>query len=102
MVQAPLPCGAARFELLVFHHQLLEVLLVFWLIVAALAVLVAAVYVTAYICYRMAFLAQPGQVSEFPEGKIYEPFYPAMAQWAKETKALPQERVSIKSFDGLT
>ena len=74
----------------------------FWWIVAALAVMVIAVYVTAYICYRMAFLASSESVSEFPEGEIYEPFHAAMAQWAKETKALPQECVSIKSFDGLT
>ena len=74
----------------------------FWLIAAALAVIAAAVFLIAYICYRMAFLSQPGEVSEFPEGEIYKPYYPAMAQWARETKALPQERVSIKSFDGLT
>lgn len=74
-----------------------------WIVLAALAAFILlAVFVTAFVCYRMAFYAKPSEVAQFPEGEIYEPFYPAMERWAKETKALPQERVSIQSFDGLT
>ncbi len=76
-----------------------------WIILAALAAVILTVLVIAFVCYYRAFYApprKPGQEQEFPEGEIYEPFYPAMAKWAEETRALPQERVSIQSFDGLT
>lgn len=77
-----------------------------WILVPVV-LLMAAVLITAFVCYRMAFYAPPRQPApegtmSFPEGDIYVPFYPAMEQWAKETKALPQQRFSIRSFDGLT
>ena len=37
-----------------------------------------------------------------PHGKIYEPFREQMVGWIKEVRSLPQEAVSITSFDGLT
>ena len=77
------------------------------ILLCILALLAVAVLVISYICYRMAFYAAPRKPREpgtqdFPEGEIYEPYYPAMTRWAEETRALPQERVSIRSFDGLT
>ena len=77
-----------------------------WIILAiVLGVLVLAVLIASYMSYRMAFYSprrRPDTEQQFPEGEIYEPYYPAMAKWAEETRALPQERVSIQSFDGLT
>lgn len=73
----------------------------------AAAVAAAAVLAISYYCYRRTFYMPPrkekptGEVS-FPKGKIYEPYYPEMTQWAKETMALPRWRFSIKSDDGLT
>lgn len=39
---------------------------------------------------------------DIPKGKIYEPFRDVMVSWMKETRQLPHEEVSIRSFDGLT
>lgn len=37
-----------------------------------------------------------------PQGKPYEPYHEKMREWLKAVDALPQEQVSITSFDGLT
>lgn len=81
--------------------------MVWWILFGVAALLVVAVLVISYVCYRMAFYEPPrkprqeGEIS-FPEGEIYEPYYPYMRKWAEETRALPQERFSVTSFDGLT
>ena len=64
------------------------------------------VLITAYICFRMAFYVpnrKPKNTEEFdlPRGKIYEPYHEQMIAWTKESRALPQERFTITSFDGL-
>lgn len=79
----------------------------FWILSGVAAVLLIAVIAIAYICYRMVFYAPPRDPSEIgkvhvPEGKIYQPYWEKMRKWGAETRALPQEHLSIKSFDGLT
>ncbi len=75
------------------------------LLIAAAAA--AAVIVIAYVCFRMAFYvperSKPdGEAILLPDGKIYEPYYDAMTNWIRETRAMPQEEMTITSFDGLT
>ena len=75
------------------------------LIIAAL--LAAAVFDIAYICYRMAFFSPDRKIDnsgaiEIPEGEIYEPFRESMENWVREIRAMPHDDVSITSFDGLT
>ena len=67
----------------------------------------AAVLLIAYVCYRMAFFVsrkEEENADEFaiPEGDIYEPFRDVMVQWMKQTRALPHDEISIRSFDNLT
>ena len=78
-----------------------------WIILAIMLLLLALFFLITYICFRVAFYIpdrDPNnyEMSGIPEGAIYEPFREAMENWAKETKALPQEEFSIASFDGLT
>ena len=73
------------------------------LIVAA--VIALAVLVICYICYRMAFYSAGETVTEeypLPKGDIYIPYRDQLIQWLRETRAMPCERMSIRSFDGLT
>lgn len=74
-------------------------------ILAATAVLLALLI--AYICYRLAFYAParkplPEGVVDTPEGAIYDPFRESMIRWARETRAMPREEMTVTSFDGLT
>jgi len=69
------------------------------------AVLILAVLLTAYICFRMAFYADRKPSTEeypIPEGEIYEPYRDRMVAWMKETRAMPHEDMQIQSFDRLT
>ena len=75
------------------------------LLITAVVVL-AAVPLIAYICFRMAFYAPrgndaPTEEYPIPPGKIYEPHRDKMVGWMKEVRALPCEEMSITSFDGL-
>ena len=77
-----------------------------WIVFGIVLFLIAAAAVAAYICYRIAFYSparKPGEQTAFelPTGSVYEPFLDQMKQWSAETKALPQERFTITSFDGL-
>jgi len=76
-----------------------------WILTLTAMILCIAVLIISYICFRIGFYAPPrkdnGGEIELPVGEIYEPFWPAMRKWAVETRALPQEEVSITSFDGL-
>ena len=81
-------------------------MLFFWIFLAAL-ILAAAVLITAYICFRMAFYADrkaslPREEYPIPPGKVYEPFRDQMTNWIKEVRQLPREEMTIRSFDGLT
>ncbi len=71
------------------------------------AVILAAILIGAYICFRIGFYVpdrDPGTTDaiELPEGEIYEPFYEKMIHWTKETRAMDKEHMTITSFDGLT
>ena len=76
------------------------------IIISVLAALSTIALLTAYICFRMVFLAGKRRSlgdDEFdlPPGDEYVSFYPKMKEWIIEKRALPCERVSITSFDGL-
>ncbi len=78
-------------------------MIVLWILLA----LAAAVFLIAYICFYMAFYVPKKEIIapddyNIPPGKIYEPFRDIMVQWMKESRQLPCESVSIRSFDGLT
>lgn len=71
-----------------------------------LAFLAALILLTSYICYRMAFYAsrKPENLADefdIPDDSIYGGFRDLLVQWMKAAKALPQEDISIRSFDGL-
>ena len=74
------------------------------IVVAVLLLLTLAV---SYYCYRRVFFSPPRKPMaadeyEIPPGEIYEVYRDKMVNWMKETRAMPCERVSITSFDGLT
>lgn len=71
-----------------------------------LAVLTVLILLTSYICFRMAFYASrkpENLVDEFdiPDDSFYGSFRDLLVQWMKAAKKLPQEDISIHSFDGL-
>lgn len=71
-----------------------------------LVILVIAVLAIARWSYRFAFYAPPRppydpEKIDYPEGEIYKPFHGKMEKWIMETRALPQEDITITSFDGL-
>lgn len=78
------------------------------LIILGIAAAIAALTIlTAYICYRMAFLANrtktgDSEVFDLPPGDVYVPYHPMMINWIKEVRAMPHKDFSIRSFDGLT
>lgn len=64
------------------------------------------VRIVAYICYRMAFYVpdrspEACEELQFPEGEIYDVFRDSMEKWAKETRAMPHEDMTVTAFDGL-
>lgn len=68
-------------------------------------VLIFLVFLTSYICYRIAFHVPrkkeiAGEI-RVPEGEIYEVFRDSMINWIRQARALPHEDVCITSFDGL-
>lgn len=71
-----------------------------------LPAIAAAVLITTYICYRMAFYVPPRKAGEqsqtLPLGDIYTPYLPQMKIWKEEMDKLPHEQLQITSFDGLT
>ena len=77
-----------------------------WIIGGIALFLVAVVLSITYVCYRMAFYADPKKRKEndlldLPNGKIYEQYWPQMTAWAKQTREMPHEKLQITSFDGL-
>lgn len=80
----------------------------YWLIpLILLAVVLAAVFITALVCFLRIFYSPrrtPPRDDEYPipEGDIYEPFAEQMVQWTKDIRALEHTDVSVKSHDGLT
>lgn len=78
-----------------------------WLTLIILAGLTLFFLLALYIVFFIVFYVPNDKKmskEEFPipHGKIYEPFREQMVSWIKEVRTLPQEAVSITSFDGLT
>ena len=76
------------------------------ILLVILAVLIAAVLIIAYICFKMAFFqANRGDENPenimFPEGEIYGIYREKIEQWTTETRNMPHENLEITSFDGL-
>lgn len=75
-----------------------------FILLGCAAVLICVSYLIAYICYRMAFYSKNEPLTEeypIPDGKIYEPHRETMTAWIKEVRTLPQDDITITSFDGL-
>ena len=78
-----------------------------WIGLGVLAFLAVAFFVITYICFRMAFYVPDRDPENFdadslPQGKVYEKYRDVIERWTAETKAMPHELFSIKTFDGLT
>ena len=76
-------------------------------IIAAAIVAALTTLLIAWLCYRMAFLAVRPKNADpeaipLPNGEEYAPFREQMTDWVKWTRSLPQEKLTITSFDGLT
>ena len=76
-----------------------------FIIFGVIAVLIALVFLTAFICFAKIFwFPRRKPVTDeikIPEGKIYEPHRENMVSWIKQVRAMPHTEVSITSFDGL-
>ncbi|MBR6766084.1 MAG: prolyl oligopeptidase family serine peptidase [Clostridia bacterium] len=77
-----------------------------WISVAVILLILIAVPVISYVCFRMAFYSpdrdpEGSSIDVVPEGEIYEAFRDVMEKWSEETSKLPSEEFSIISFDGL-
>ena len=78
----------------------------FYIALGVVALCLTAILIS-YLCYRRTFYS-PSRVPlgedeyEIPPGEIYEPYRDKMVGWMKETRAMPCEKLSITSFDGLT
>ena len=71
-----------------------------------LAVLAALVLLTSFICFRLAFSASRKAENladeyDIPDDSIYGGFRDLLVSWMKAATALPQEDITIRSFDGL-
>lgn len=81
---------------------------IFYIICAVILGLALICLITAYVCFRMVFLAPPKEKREpsekipLPEGEEYEPYYERMRAAVLRARELPYEEFWIKSFDGLT
>ena len=73
----------------------------------AVALIIAIVLITSYVCYRIVFRSPkkkklgPNEY-EIPKGEIYEVFREQMISWIKDVRSMPHENASITSHDGLT
>ena len=80
---------------------------ILWILIISAVLLGLLLLLITYICYRLAFfsprrsLAQNDAI-DIPKGEIYEVFREPMEKWTIEMRAMPHEKMSITSFDGLT
>ena len=77
-----------------------------WLGIGLLVI--ALILITSYICFRLAFRVPRRcprtawqEPVEPPKGAAYEPYQATIRQWMDESRQLPYEELSIRSFDGL-
>lgn len=79
---------------------------IFVIAFAVVAAIILLILLISYICFYLAFYVprKKNNHEEYPipPGKIYEPFRDTFIKWLIELRSLPCEKVSIKSFDGLT
>ena len=69
-----------------------------------LLIVVIVVLAVAYICFRMAFLADRNNETDMMTiggGEVYKPFQPQIDAWVRQIRAMDKEEMHIKSFDGL-
>ena len=76
------------------------------IITSILVFILFLVFVTSFVCFRMAFYVSKKQKIknnnlDIPHGKIYEPHRDQMLKWISELKNIPCKEYTIKSFDGL-
>ena len=76
-------------------------------VVGLTAVIVGAVFLLAYICYRMVFYSKPRDPVQMKKlrlinGEDYEPFLDEMHAWMKAAREYPHEDLVTYSHDGLT
>ena len=76
-----------------------------YIVLAALALLLAAPFVIAYVCFKKVFYSpkrKPGtDASDTPLDEEYAPYREDMRRWIKEIREMPREAVEIRSYDGL-
>lgn len=79
-----------------------------WMIVLIVAAsLLFWVLAASLVCFIIVFYSGKRKVLgpdeyDIPPGKIYEPFREDMVNWIKQIRSMPQEKIEIKSYDGLT
>ena len=79
-----------------------------WLVVGiCLLALVFVCLAVAFVCFMLVFYSgrrrlPEGEDYEIPSGDIYEVYREDMRKWTMWIRQLPQERIEIKSEDGLT
>ena len=78
-----------------------------WIVLGVLSLLIVAVLVASYVCYRIMLYSKPRRILEedeydIPEGEIYEVFREDMIAWTKMIRAYPYKEYSLTSHDGLT
>lgn len=79
--------------------------MLYWLIpLCVLGFLLVGALIAAAICFfRIFYASRRGPREEFPtpKGALYDPYRPQMIEWIKQIRAMPHQRVSITSHDGL-
>jgi len=75
-----------------------------WLWIPVLAAAVALLL--SWFCFHIVFFSSRRKPFDeeavmTPSGAVYDPFRPQMEQWIRQTRAMPGQRLSIRSFDGL-
>ena len=78
--------------------------MLYWVLGIIVVVIVLAVFIGAYVVYRMAFLRNDkiiGTPVEFPDTEFYTPYADEMTRNIKLFLDIPYEDVYIKSHDGL-
>lgn len=79
-----------------------EQMVLIWILIAAAVLMLAASAACFFLVFYSAPRKDPGDRIDIPDGEIYEVYREQMEAWVRQTRQLPQEDVSIRSFDGLT
>lgn len=77
-----------------------------WILLIIAVFFLMAVLIISYFCFRMAFYSKSRTPDDFekesyPEGEIYEPFWPLMKEYTRQAREIPHEEFCVTSFDGL-